>query len=454
MEGTTTASEAYLARLCQQAFLHLWSYPNLYRDQGKESSAGHGKELCDLLVVFGDNVFVFSDKHCELQKNQDIQVAWKRWYKDAIVKSAAQIVGAERWLKQHPDRIFLDRACKKPFPIRLPNSPKFYRILTCRGAAEASQRTWGGRGSLMVTNCSFDGCFDRPLHLGAFDKAGHFFHVFDEVALDAILRTLDTVSDFCNYLAKRESFFCKELELLAAGEEELLGFYLYSDSKDGSGHDFIVEGDTDGILIDESFWSSWLTGPQRQAKAEADRVSYSWDRLIEKFSFHMLGGTQYFPSEGGVREDEIIVRWMARESRVRRRLLSESLLDAMNTTAQGQMRRRYLLPGDSGDPFWVFLIFPRPDEVAYEKYRDMRFNYLIWHCEVVKYLHPEALDIVGIAVDPRPEEISEDGVYMDARTWTEEQNAVAKRLHEEGGIFRNARQFGGRYWEYPINVKS
>ena len=49
-----TASEQLLAELCEKSFLSVWSYPNLCRKQGKE--------LTDLLVVFGDDVILFSDK--------------------------------------------------------------------------------------------------------------------------------------------------------------------------------------------------------------------------------------------------------------------------------------------------------------------------------------------------------------------------------------------------------
>lgn len=51
-----TASEKVLADLCGKSFLSLWSYPNLYRKSGKE--------LTDLLVVFGDDVIPFADKSC------------------------------------------------------------------------------------------------------------------------------------------------------------------------------------------------------------------------------------------------------------------------------------------------------------------------------------------------------------------------------------------------------
>ena len=58
-----TASERYLQRLCQQSFLSLWSYPGIYRDQGRFEGRGDGKEVCDLLVVFDDHILIFSDKY-------------------------------------------------------------------------------------------------------------------------------------------------------------------------------------------------------------------------------------------------------------------------------------------------------------------------------------------------------------------------------------------------------
>ncbi len=56
----STASEQLLADLGEQAFLNLWSYPNLFYDK-KQNGKGDGKELCDMLVVCGDDVIIFSD---------------------------------------------------------------------------------------------------------------------------------------------------------------------------------------------------------------------------------------------------------------------------------------------------------------------------------------------------------------------------------------------------------
>jgi hypothetical protein len=448
-----TASEAYLGNLCRSAFLHLWSYPNLYRDQGKGKRT-EGKELCDLLVVFGDDLLIFSDKHCALREDRPLQTSWRRWYRDAVLTSAKQISGAERWLLEHPDRVFTDRECSRPFPIQLPKSPRIHRIVTCRGAAGGSRGHWGGSGSLLVTNRPLADCSELPFYLGCFDERSKMVHVFDEVGLDEVLTTLDTASDFCSYLTKRELFFRKYQMIVAPGEEDLLAFYLRGVTPGTNEHDFIVQYDVTGIALDESFGKWWAQSEERRAKAAADRVSYCWDRLIEKFSHHMANGTQYFPREGGVREGEALVRWMARENRVRRRQLASMLLEAMETKTPGRLRRRYFLPQSPGDPFWVFLVLPRPDRVSYEEYREFRRAFLLSHCYVIKYLNPNALDVAGIAVEPREEEISEDAIYLDCRSWTPEENARAKELHERAGIFTNATRTEVHEWEFPDPERS
>lgn len=85
-----TDSERYLASLCRKAFLTLWAHPNVYMDEGKPTGKGVGKELCDLLVVFADDIIVFSDKHCGYKETGNDDVDWKRWYRKAVTKSASR----------------------------------------------------------------------------------------------------------------------------------------------------------------------------------------------------------------------------------------------------------------------------------------------------------------------------------------------------------------------------
>src|SRR5436190_12805780 len=101
-EGYTT-TEKYLNKLCEKTFLSLWSFPNVYRQPGTE--------LCDLLVVFGNEILIFSDKCCVFPESDDLEDDWRRWFKRAVKHSAIQLCGTERWIKQHHDRIFLDERC-------------------------------------------------------------------------------------------------------------------------------------------------------------------------------------------------------------------------------------------------------------------------------------------------------------------------------------------------------
>ena len=80
-----TASERYLAHLCDRTFLSLWSYPGLFRDHGN-SKGGDGKEVCDLIVFFGDHLILFSDKSCTFPDSGNLQTSWRRWFKKAVLK--------------------------------------------------------------------------------------------------------------------------------------------------------------------------------------------------------------------------------------------------------------------------------------------------------------------------------------------------------------------------------
>ena len=59
-----TESEHRLVNLGEKVFMGLWSYPNPMI----KTSSGF-QELCDLLVVCGDTVLVFSDKNIKYNEN-------------------------------------------------------------------------------------------------------------------------------------------------------------------------------------------------------------------------------------------------------------------------------------------------------------------------------------------------------------------------------------------------
>jgi hypothetical protein len=187
-----TESEHYLHQLGNASFLSLWSYPRIFRDQHG------GKEICDLLVVFERNIIIFSDKHCEFKSTDRPCVDWGRWFRKAVEESAQQIWGAERWIKEHSDRLFLDSRCERRFPLKIDAGSRFYRITVAHGA-EAYAKSFGMAGLMIVPEISGKQHYGNdcePFKIGQLDPTKGFIHVLDRTPLTAVMQTLDTVQDF------------------------------------------------------------------------------------------------------------------------------------------------------------------------------------------------------------------------------------------------------------------
>lgn len=451
-----TPSERYLNSLCERSFLSLWSYAGIFRDQ-KRKGKGDGKELCDMLVVFGEHVLIFSDKHCSFPSTGSLDLDWKRWYKRAIKKSADQAWGAERWLKSNPDSIYLDRACTQPFPLEIPpaNSAKFHLIVVAHGSEERCEAEFGGSGSLMLDSRlgqrgQMDELDSTPFTVGDLGPSRSFVHVITESALDILLQTLDTVSDFVSYLEKKEGLFRSDTAVFAPGEEDLLAFYLMRTDDNGK-HSFAVKGDYNALLLEEGFWEEFCQNPQRLAQLEHNKISYAWDSLIEGFSHHALNATQYFTNHTELTHTEIGLRLMARESRLTRRLLMENVISLFLDTNDGEKRVRVFPPFTPGGPRYVFLVLAQPNFATYEQYREVRGNLLEAYLMVAKHKFPEALDIVGIASEPvrSGRGSSEDLLYLDARNWSDEMEDEAIRLQNDLHLLETTTLLHGHVDEYP-----
>lgn len=220
-------SEQKLASLGFNTFLQLWSYPNPYKLQA------NGKELCDLLVVFGDDIIIFSDKDCSYGNSGDSQVDWRRWYKKSIKESAEQLKGAKSWIKRYPDRIAIDASCSMPFPFKLNISAKtrFHLIAIAHGASEACQKYFNKQnGDLIIDNSIVGdghittGC--HPFVIGQiFEDTENFIHVFDDNSYKNILSLLDTIQDFLRYLKDREGLLLNK-HVVAMSENCLLAQHM------------------------------------------------------------------------------------------------------------------------------------------------------------------------------------------------------------------------------------
>jgi hypothetical protein len=456
-DGVTVA-EKYLARLCEKNFLSLWSYPGVYRDQGKQGNTGHGKEVCDLLVIFDRHVIIFSDKQCELQDSGHMHRDWQRWFKRAIQKSSEQAWGAERWIRQQPGRVFLDRDCKHPLPIDLPpmDQANFYLVVVAHGVSACIRECFPGSSGSLMLNTSLKGFNQHtlPFYVGDVDPQKTFVHILDDDSLRTLMSTRDTISDFVAYLSAREKLLRGQWEICATGEEQLLAIYLKNLNANGE-HDFVFPIEpgqaVTKIYLAEGHWEDFQKAPERIAQLNADKISYTWDRLIEKFNFYAMQGKQYFVTDGGIKDTEMVLRFMAREPRWKRRYLAEAILDMLRTTPSDKRRLRVLPPVDKGDPHYLFLLLPTVHARTEDEYRTVRRNFLESCCAVARLEYPEAKDIIGIATEPgmNNSSRSEDAIYLDARIWNAEMESKAREFQEKLGILKKPRQIKEYVQEYP-----
>ena len=126
-----TSTEERLSEICDSTFLKLWSYPNPYKDDGKE--------LCDLLAVFENHVYIFFDRESRRFDNPENEVtkAWQRWEHEVIEKQINTANGAGRYIKTRR-LIYLDAKKTIPFPISVSSGEiHVHKIIVANGAYEA-----------------------------------------------------------------------------------------------------------------------------------------------------------------------------------------------------------------------------------------------------------------------------------------------------------------------------
>jgi SEC-C motif len=462
-EGVTP-EEQYLQRLCDSSFLSLWSYAGPSRDQ-KADGKGDGKELCDLLVVSGDDVLIFSDKAYKFPDTGNIKLDWSRWFKRAIQKSAEQAWGAGRWLKEHPDRIFLDPGCTQKFPIDLPPPERMrihYIVVAHNISARCAKHFPSSSGSLM-----FDSLLPAKPHLqdqdkiepfvvGWMDPDRPFVHVLDDESLTILLDARDTVTDFVEYLRWKEAFLgsAKErnIKVLYCGEEDLLANYLLTFN--GTQHGLVLPDEPiDLVFIEEGRWKDFLASEQRSAQVKADKESYFWDHLIERFCRNILAGTSYDRVTPLITEREPAVRFLALETRFHRRVLAVRLLKALRETASDVRAVRVTAPEGRDGTYFCFLLLPR-HTLPEEFYRRARGEQLEALLRITKLVFPKALDIVGVATESGDDfsNRSEDLMYLDARGWTAEEQEHAKEMQKHFKFLIDIKMKSAKEHEFPIEL--
>lgn len=408
-----TVSEKILAELCEKSFLRLWTYPNLYKKPAKE--------LTDLLVIFRDDVLIFSDKSCDYPDTGDAMLDWRRWFRRAIGASAHQVHQAERWLRSRPGQVFLDPKCTEHLPLNLPNPKrlKFHHICIATGAAERC-RAATGRTSLAINVNVIDD--EQPFSVGKVRGIAGWLHVLDGLSLNLLLNELSTASDFIAYLNAKSKLFDGKKFLRAPSEADLLALYLwYGRSFPGADGPYVVQPD---------LWAQVEADSRFQAGRRENAVSRFWDQLIEYLTEHYLEHTLEVGNELEVTEFEEVARIMASESRFHRRVLSKAILERADRAREAKIGT--LMPSERPDVVYTLLIGRGDQGGDHAKYRADRSQELQLRCLAAKAARPNCRYIVGIALDARGVNgSSEDFVYFDTNGWTNEITARAAQIRHE-----------------------
>jgi len=392
-QGYTT-TEKLLTRLGKKAFLQLWAYPNTFREKGKE--------LCDLLVVFENDIIIFSDKNIQYPTKLDKQKNWKRWKNRAINKSIFQLNQAEKHILKNPDKIFIDSKCKETFLVDIPKNPKIYKIAIANGAAEACKRDsknniYGSISVLYHENSFFYP--EQPderfvIRLNKEDT----IHLLNEENLSTILSELDTIKDFINYLSFKEKIIKDKKAIIYVGEEDLLAAYIQTKGTLGN-------SDVDVLAIREGEWDRLKNSPTYPLIKEIYKTSYIWDDIINIFIKEIeknnLISTPEDPRIISSKKDlsnKGALLGMAKENRKARIVLSESIMELIAKHKQtGKEQIRFLQGKDFENSYVIFLTGD-----LFSKYNDPHIfctEILTASCIKAYTIMPCPSNIIGIAFD-------------------------------------------------------
>jgi len=462
-------SERLLMRLCRRSFLSLWAHANLHTDQDMRDGKGSAKEFADVLVVFGNDIVIFSDKHIVYQSEVDASLAWKRWYKRAVLNSAKQLYGAKSWLERFPSRVFLDSKCTRPVPVKIPDVSKarFHLVAITRGSAEACEKYYpGSMGSHMINTAVDHSVYpEMPFTTGPLDAGKEFVHVFDELSLEVLMSEMSTIKDFIDYIgARKDLLLSPDMVVVSAGEEQLIAAFL---TNSGEGETFSFLPSTDEVpgfvSFDETLYPALQARPEYKEMHAQNEKSNFWDFIIEKFISVGDPSLIDFGRAQENHETEHALRLMASETRFMRRELVRNFFELIER-ARGEpptRRARTLMTKQSPELLYIFLLCPKLEGQTYEEYRQFRAGMLYAYAQCAKLKFDKAVTIIALGFD-HPEKTypggSEDLCVFICDEYPEDERARVEVLREQLGIYADSLKVKeSRSYQFPVvagNVSS
>lgn len=441
-EQGITKRERYLAKLADETFFGLWSYPNIYTNEGITKNL-IGKEFCDLFVIFGETIILFSDKDIKFNETKSTNIAWKRWFNKSIVKSCAQLYGAESWIKKSGNRLFLDKECKENFHLDFSSISQIHLIAVTCNSNKPAQKYLGGSSSLFQ-NYLYDhkDCLDHNFTIGDLYPDKTFVHVLDEFTLDLLISELSTIADFINYLTEKTNAIRSKRIIAASGEEEILSLYFQGRVKGnylGKIAPLLGVNSNDGMLLESGLWTQYKASTEYFLLNDLCRSNMLWDDIVNRFSESILTAKVGHYSEYPIEYHERALRHMASESRVSRYLLSTAFDEKFNEVPIDKRSSRLVQSITDPNKIFIFLFFPRKKGLSDGEYREhrteMSYNYVL----VSRYLRPEIKLFLVVSTEPKGSPSrSEDILGLEyASDLSDEEIILAKKLHTEERILNH-----------------
>lgn len=444
-----TATERMLADFCERSFLKLWSYPNPYKDDGHE--------LCDLLAVFGNDVFIFFDREAALPDDpeKDPLVLWNRWKRNVIDRQVKTAHGAERYIRSGRP-IFLDGKRAQPFPFEFDREiVTVHKIIVAHGAKEACERASPENvyGSLAITYSESDCEPTAPFHIEINKLCP--VHILDSHNMPIVLSELDTVSDFASYLREKVRAISALDYLSYCGEEDLLAHYLLNYDDTTKRH---VIGSTKqevtGVMIGEGEWREFYQSELYKNTKKEDRISYFWDELIQRTCQNSLDGT--LGGNSDILRGQSAIYEMVKEPRFMRRGLADKMLTAVQRFPDtGSFTRQVtLLPSFEINVAYVLLQLRVPEPLrSAPDFREKRQAILEIACGASKNKFSYLVKVIGIGIEA-PKfaggSSAEDFILMPCERWSAEQQNHYAELNKNWNFFEtpNLKQHKDRVTQF------
>jgi hypothetical protein len=444
-----TPTERLLTELCDRSFLKLWTYPNPYGEDGKE--------LCDLLAVFENEVFIFFDREKSITDlNRGASLTWERWKRRVIDAQIASARGAERYIRSRR-RIYLDAKRTTPLPVQVHfDNLIVHKIVVAHGARQACESFSKANvyGSLGAFYSDQKDPLTLPFMLDL--KKSDPVHVFDSYNLPIVLSELDTITDLSDYLkAKVEAI--KTYDCLSyCGEEDLLGHYFANFDRITNRHRIgPPHGNYNAVMIGEGEWKDFIATSAYKAKKEADRVSYLWDSIIQRTCQNALEGTML--GDSTPLRGKSAIHEMAKEPRFVRRALSDRIIRVIRgfpDTHDPFVRNVSLFPSFFPAKAYVFLqVKVTGSSIDDPEYRGWRHGLLEIACGAARNKLPQYKTIIGISIDA-PKFVhrnAEDFLLMECDDWPDDRADFYRSANEDLHFFQTQRleRFEERVVEFP-----